>query len=127
MHRPGGFPTSLDMLHYLMGDMDSYAISGLNDRFWKKFDLSGGETMQYNLKNTAVALNEDYDVSSWENAKEYAVGGEGVYGKLYQRGIPFLQLLRHSIQLRQLYPQHIRSIGQGGKQRHAYRRQQFSQ
>ena len=36
-------------------------------------------------------LNEDYDVSSWENAKEYAVGGEGVYGKLYQRGIPFLK------------------------------------
>ena len=32
-----------------------------------------------------------YDVSSWENATEYAVGGEGVYGKLYPRGIPFLK------------------------------------
>ena len=36
-------------------------------------------------------MNEDYDVSSWENATEYAVGGEGAYGKLYPRGIPFLK------------------------------------
>ena len=35
-------------------------------------------------------MNEAYDVSSWENATEYAVGGEGAYGKLYPRGIPFL-------------------------------------
>ena len=34
---------------------------------------------------------EAYDTSSWENATEYAVGGEGVYGKLYPRGIPFLK------------------------------------
>ncbi len=36
-------------------------------------------------------LREDYDVSAWENAVEYAVGGEGAYGKLYPRGIPFLK------------------------------------
>ena len=36
-------------------------------------------------------LNETYDVSSWENATEYGVGGEGAYGKLYPRGIPFLK------------------------------------
>lgn len=34
-------------------------------------------------------LNVDFDVSSWENATEYADGGEGAYGKLYPRGIPF--------------------------------------
>ncbi len=32
-----------------------------------------------------------FDFSSWENATEYAVGGEGAYGKLYPRGIPFLK------------------------------------
>ncbi len=32
-----------------------------------------------------------FDVSLWENATEFAVGGEGVYGKLYPRGIPFLK------------------------------------
>lgn len=36
-------------------------------------------------------LNGAYDFSSWENATEYAVGGEGAYGKLYPRGIPFLK------------------------------------
>ncbi len=36
-------------------------------------------------------INEAYDTSSWENATEYAVGGEGVYGKLFPRGIPFLK------------------------------------
>ena len=36
-------------------------------------------------------MNEAYDVSSWENATEYAVGGEGAYGKLFPRGIPFLK------------------------------------
>ncbi len=36
-------------------------------------------------------INEAYDTSVWENATEYAIGGEGVYGKLYPRGIPFLK------------------------------------
>ena len=36
-------------------------------------------------------LSEDCDVSSWEDATEYADGGEGAYGKLYPRGIPFLK------------------------------------
>ncbi len=35
--------------------------------------------------------NADYDVSLWENATEYAEGGEGAYGRLYPRGIPFLK------------------------------------
>ena len=42
-------------------------------------------------KETGNWLNEDYDVDLWENATEYAVGGEGAYGKLYPRGIPFLK------------------------------------
>ncbi len=42
-------------------------------------------------KDTEDWINEDYDVSSWENATEYTVGGEGAYGKLYPRGIPFLK------------------------------------
>lgn len=36
-------------------------------------------------------LNEAYDVASWEDATEYALGGEGAYGKLFPRGIPFLK------------------------------------
>lgn len=36
-------------------------------------------------------LSDGYDVSAWENATEYSIGGEGAYGKLYPRGIPFLK------------------------------------
>jgi hypothetical protein len=32
-----------------------------------------------------------YDTSDWKNAVEYYQGGEGAYGKLYPRGIPFLK------------------------------------
>ena len=42
-------------------------------------------------KDTDDWMNVGYDVSAWENATEYAVGGEGVYGKLCPRGIPFLK------------------------------------
>lgn len=42
-------------------------------------------------KDMGEWTDEAYDVSSWENATEYATGGEGVYGKLYSRGIPFLK------------------------------------
>lgn len=33
----------------------------------------------------------DFDTSTWDNAKEYALGGEGYYGRLYPRGIPFIR------------------------------------
>ncbi len=36
-------------------------------------------------------ISEDFDVSAWENATEYALGGEGAYGSLYPRGIPMLK------------------------------------
>ena len=36
-------------------------------------------------------INEAYDTSSWENATECASYGEGAYGRLYPRGIPFLK------------------------------------
>lgn len=42
-------------------------------------------------KEMANRNNSDYDISLWEEATEYAIGGEGVYGKLYPRGIPFLK------------------------------------
>ncbi len=35
--------------------------------------------------------DEAYDVSAWENATAYSRGGEGAYGRLYPRGIPFLK------------------------------------
>ena len=36
-------------------------------------------------------LNNSFDFSTWEDATEYANGGEGAYGSLYPRGIPMLK------------------------------------
>ena len=42
-------------------------------------------------KDVGDWTNVSFDTSLWENATEYASGGEGAYGKLYPRGIPFLK------------------------------------
>ncbi|MBR6568449.1 MAG: alpha-L-rhamnosidase N-terminal domain-containing protein [Clostridia bacterium] len=42
-------------------------------------------------EETVDWTDKDFDTSLWENATEYADGGEGAYGKLYPRGIPFLK------------------------------------
>ena len=36
--RPGGYPTSLDVLRYLGGSLGEEDAGRLNDKFWKKFD-----------------------------------------------------------------------------------------
>lgn len=42
-------------------------------------------------KDMGEWTKEDFDFSQWESATEYALGGEGVYGRLYPRGIPLLK------------------------------------
>ena len=63
-----------------LNDIDVSNITDMSGLFAKFRDLI--DNFKYNT---------DYDFSSWENATEYAIGGEGAYGKLYPRGIPFLK------------------------------------
>lgn len=48
-------------------------------------------SIYYDARQETDWLNEDFDTSEWENAAEYGRGGEGAYGSLYPRGIPFLK------------------------------------
>ncbi len=49
-------------------------------------------SINYDARKELGAWTElGYDHSTWENATEYAVGGEAPYGKLYARGIPLLK------------------------------------
>ena len=81
-------------------------ISIISDNSWKVKKHSAYENKLFNQPNYRLAeysiyfdarndlgdwINVSYDALSWENATEYAVGGEGAYGKLYPRGIPFLK------------------------------------
>lgn len=81
-------------------------IAIISDKSWKVKKHSAYEDKFFNQPNYRIAehsiyydarkdmgdwKNEAYDVSSWENATEYGVGGEGAYGKLCPRGIPLLK------------------------------------
>ncbi len=48
-------------------------------------------SIYFDARKSEDWINSGYDDSSWESATEYGLGGEGAYGKLYPRGIPFLK------------------------------------
>ncbi len=48
-------------------------------------------SIYFDAREATDWTSADFDASDWKNATEYAVGGEGAYGKLYPRGIPFLK------------------------------------
>ncbi len=48
-------------------------------------------SIYYDARKDSDWLNIGINLSDWENATEYAEGGEGVYGSLYPRGIPMLK------------------------------------
>ncbi|MDN6967779.1 accessory Sec system protein Asp2 [Oenococcus sp. UCMA 17063] len=82
--RPGGFPTSLDILNFLTNDNYFDRIKRLNERFWKKFN-------QADLNNTRLAisymLNDDYDPTAYRDIlaalknKKTSLIGKGIPGR----------------------------------------------
>ncbi|MBQ5591741.1 MAG: glycoside hydrolase [Clostridia bacterium] len=48
-------------------------------------------SVYFDARKAADWISGGFDTSSWNNATEYAPGGEGSYGRLYPRGIPFLK------------------------------------
>lgn len=84
LHRPGGFPTSLDVLHYLTQDTGETAIAQLNDRFWDKFDgIDWGKSKFV----VAYMIEDDYDSTAYDqiishvNADGVQVYGKGIHGR----------------------------------------------
>ena len=79
LHRPGGFPTSLDVLHYLIGDADTAAIEQLNARFWDKFDgVDWGDSKFV----VSYMIEDDYDATAYDTLISHVKSdGVQVYGK----------------------------------------------
>ena len=79
LHRPGGFPTSLDVLKYLCGDTDKVAVQQLNDRFWKKFDATDWSDSKFVV---SYMIEDDYDRNAYEQLISHLQSeGVQVYGK----------------------------------------------
>lgn len=77
--RPGGFPTSLDVLKYLCGGLDSESVERLNHKFWKKFERADWGKSKFAV---AYMLEDDYDTDAYATMLSY-LGSDGVqaYGK----------------------------------------------
>jgi len=79
LHRPGGFPTSLDVLHYLTGAADAEAVQTLNDRFWNKFEAADWGKSKFVV---SYMIEDDYDSTAYNQLISHIkTDGVQVYGK----------------------------------------------
>lgn len=84
INRPGGFPTSLDMLHKYCGDLSQEAVIRLNSRFWDAFDQTDWDGTQF---AAAYMIEDDYDSTAYENLQLHLKGahvrvfGKGLHGR----------------------------------------------
>lgn len=77
--RPGGFPTSLDVLQCQCGALDSDAVKRLNDRLWDKFDGTDWENSKFAV---SYMLEDDYDTNAYQTLLSHLhAAGVQVYGK----------------------------------------------
>ena len=79
INRPGGFPTSLDLLHRFSGSLTRDAARRLNGRFWDVFDQVDWSGTQFAV---AYMIEDDYDNKAYEMLQSHLRGaGAKIYGK----------------------------------------------
>lgn len=82
--RPGGFPTSLDVLVKNCGDMSEKSIDALNHRFWDLFDHTDWSQTKFIV---SYMLEDDYDMTAYDRLISHIddVGveiiGKGIHGR----------------------------------------------
>lgn len=82
--RPGGFPTSLDVLHKICGGLDQDAVRRLNDRFWNAFDHSDWSGTSF---AAAYMIEDDYDATAYGKLQSHLkdasarIYGKGLHGR----------------------------------------------
>ncbi|HEM5093515.1 TPA: accessory Sec system protein Asp2 [Streptococcus suis] len=64
LHRPGGFPTSLDLLYSTYQSMDQEAADRLNQRFWTLMEEGVYASTKFAV---AYMKEDDYDAAAFEN------------------------------------------------------------
>lgn len=79
LRRPGGFPTSLDVLHKLCGDTTEEAVLELNGKLWKRFDAKDWSRTKFIV---TYMIEDDYDDVAYQSLITH-LKSEGVqlYGK----------------------------------------------
>lgn len=79
INRPGGFPTSLDVMMYQCEEAKEEKAEELNNRFWDKFESSDFSKTKFII---AYMMEDDYDSMAYEEIISH-LSSEGVqvYGK----------------------------------------------
>lgn len=82
--RPGGFPTSLDVLYYQCGSLDGNAVEKLNRKFWDKFDTANWGNSKFIV---SYMLEDDYDTNAYHmllshlKSEGVQIYGKGIHGR----------------------------------------------
>lgn len=82
--RPGGFPTSLDVLVKNYGDMSEKSMDALNHRFWDLFDQTDWSQTKFIV---SYMLEDDYDMTAYDRLISHIddigveIIGKGVHGR----------------------------------------------
>ena len=69
--RPGGFPTSLDVLRSTVGDIGEEDVAKLNERFWRKFDAADFSSTRFII---SYMYQDDYDTTGYPDILEHLKG-----------------------------------------------------
>ncbi len=79
LYRPGGFPTSLDVLMKIEGSCDDEAIERLNRKFWDKFEAADWSHTRFVI---SYMVEDDYDLTAYRDILSHLDDtGVEVYGK----------------------------------------------
>lgn len=77
--RPGGFPTSLDLLLTREGDLSRESVARLDERFWRKFRAADWSDTKLIV---SYMLEDDYDRCAYEQMVEaLSTGSASIYGR----------------------------------------------
>lgn len=79
--RPGGFPTSLDVLKFQCGSLDGVSVERLNDKFWKKFEAADWGNSKFAV---AYMIEDDYDTDAYATMLSH-LEADGV--QAYSKGL----------------------------------------
>ena len=82
--RPGGFPTSLDILRFQCGGSGQESVEELNEKFWKKFEKTDWGNSKFVV---AYMIEDDYDSDAYASMLSHLQSdgvqayGKGIHGR----------------------------------------------
>lgn len=78
-NRPGGFPTSLDLLLAREGELTGEAVGRLDERFWQKFEHTDWSDTKF---IASYMKEDDYDRSAYDQmVTALSSGNASIYGR----------------------------------------------